>query len=533
MLSERWYKTQYTIDDISKDLCEKWQSASNESLHFPERNDMIASDFSLRAVEGAPKDEPRLLKDDELCRLWYKPDNVFEMPKVNSFAHIRSSAAYSSPESSVLTNLWVQILQEHCNDFTYLASMANLHCSFVNARTGVIINVSGYNHKINVLMGRIVKAIIALPDKLEQDLFERIRDKTAKSYHNFLFSQPYQHAFYGGEQCFDPMVWSIDDKKIALAELTMSDLVDFHKRLLSRFHLEMLVHGNCSPDEATMLASTLVDGLKPSKLFASNRPQTRVVALKEKVSYVHRMPGFNEEDTNSCIANIYQMGAIDIRKNAVLALINHLIKEPAFNELRTEEQLGYIVHTSIQIFGNDIKNLLILIQSDSFDPIYLDGRVEAFLDRFRSKISKMTEEEWQTNIDAVTALLREKNKNLAEESTRYWQVISNGAYFFQKLKLVANEVETLKVTEVLRVFDRYFSKESSKRKKLSVQVFSKNVAEKINETIVVKESGIEDDTVLIMLEDVVDFKREMPLFPLPKKKDVKAMMMQNEEGSTQ
>ena len=58
----------------------------------------------------------------------YKLDNVFAMYKVNSFAQIHSSVAYSSPKSSLVTNLLVHILQEHCNDFTYLACMANIHC---------------------------------------------------------------------------------------------------------------------------------------------------------------------------------------------------------------------------------------------------------------------------------------------------------------------------------------------------------------------------------------------------------------------
>ena len=36
-----------------------------------------------------------------------------------------------------------------------------------------------------------------------------------------------------------------------------------------------------------------------------------------------------------------------ICREAVLELLVHLISEPAFDKLRTQEQLGYIVHTAV------------------------------------------------------------------------------------------------------------------------------------------------------------------------------------------
>ena len=92
-----------------------------------------------------------------------------------------------------------------------------------------------------------------------------------------------------------------------------------------------------------------------------------------------------------------------------LAFLHHLMREPAFNQLRTEEQLGYLVHTSVKTNGNNIKGLLFLIQSDSFDPIHLEERVESFLSTFRQKfIVQLTEEKFQHNIEAVVANFLEK-----------------------------------------------------------------------------------------------------------------------------
>lgn len=144
---EKWYGTKYSVQNVDPALLEAWRSASVDTawmvpkLDLPERNDMIATDFSLRNIEGVPEDQPMLLMDTDLCRLWYKPDNVFDMPKVNMIAELRTAIAYESPESNVLTSLWTNVLEEQCNQFSYLASMAGLHCYFTNSRTGVEIHI--------------------------------------------------------------------------------------------------------------------------------------------------------------------------------------------------------------------------------------------------------------------------------------------------------------------------------------------------------------------------------------------------------
>mmetsp|Transcript_54710 Transcript_54710/g.61172 ORF Transcript_54710/g.61172 Transcript_54710/m.61172 type:complete len:194 (+) Transcript_54710:249-830(+) len=95
-------------------------------------------------------------------------------------------------------------------------------------------------------------------------------------------------------------------------------------------------------------------------------------------SYLYRFAEFNAADTNSSVAIVLQMGALEEVTNATLSLLNALVKEPAFNQLRTEEQLGYIVHVSVKTNGDNIKGLLLLIQSDSFSPDHVEARMELF-----------------------------------------------------------------------------------------------------------------------------------------------------------
>jgi insulysin len=157
---------------------------------------MIATDFGLKNQEDESK-EPVLLLDSPTCRLWYKADTKFRMPKVNLLIHLSNPVANESPASQVKTQLWQMALEDSCNDFSYLASMAGLHCQFSATRSGMEIHVSGYNHKISKLVERIVHVMKTL--EVSEDVFERLQAKFRQDLENFSYAAAYQHAMFGAD----------------------------------------------------------------------------------------------------------------------------------------------------------------------------------------------------------------------------------------------------------------------------------------------------------------------------------------------
>jgi insulysin len=148
---------------------------------------------------------------------------------------------------------------------------------------------------------------------------------------------------------------------------------------------------------------------------------------------------------------------------------------------------------------------MFLVQSETFDPMLMDGRVEAFLAGFRSQLVEMSNEDFVANIESVCQNLLEKNKNLSEESSKYWTVITNQSYRFKRLQEIAAETKMLNKNDVVRFFDKHILM-SPWRRKLSIQVFGKNHTELLE-----TEMAAKDETVLI--EDPKDFVRQSSLFP--------------------
>jgi insulysin len=357
--------------------------------------------------------------------------------------------------------------------------------------------------------------------KVDAEVFERISFKVAQTYQSFLVSQPYQHAIYGGDLVLESGKYSIEDKINVLQKLTLDDVLAFAKCFLKYCRLEGLVHGNVSAQHAYDITSLVWKKTHLNNPNSSEAVITRVNLDKRVVdlaasregkvdtssSFLYRFSEFNEANSNSCVEVILQMGALDMVTNAKLAFVNHLVREPAFNQLRTEEQLGYIVHTSIKTSGDNIKALLFLIQSDSFDPDHVESRIEFFLSNFRQRIVDMSNDDFQTNIDSVVASFLEKNKNLGEESSRYWHVILNRTYQFQRLQMIAEHVKTLKKGQVVQFFDKYIAANGPCRHKLCIKVVAKQ-----HENAASKKPG---EAGFVRIESPSEFKRSMPLFPMP------------------
>lgn len=83
----------------------------------------------------------------------------------------------------------------------------------------------------------------------------------------------------------------------------------------------------------------------------------------------------------------------------------------------------------------------------------------------------------------------------------------NQSYQFQRLQNIAEYVKTITKDKVLQFYDKHVAASAPYRRKLSVQVFAKQHAGKL-------EDAVSDD--VIMVEDPTLFKRSMVLYPLPK-----------------
>ena len=214
----------------------------------------------------------------------------------------------------------------------------------------------------------------------------------------------------------------------------------------------MLVVGNIYKDEAITLAK-LTEEIIPASPLPGIGPVDLSLQLPEGTFYslrnclfdnlwprsgtnhVWTTPVPNPNEPNSALTYYVHFGSkVDRHLRVVSALLTQILSEPAFDTLRTKEQLGYIVAAnSWNALGDNETGLRIVVQSER-SPVYLEGRVDAFLDHMTSVIEFMTDEEFAEQKNGLERKWREVAKNLNEEVNRFWAQIDSGYLDFSRRK---------------------------------------------------------------------------------------------------
>ncbi|CAK4076904.1 unnamed protein product [Aphanomyces euteiches] len=517
---EPWYEAAYNDLPIAPEVLQRWTSTTKESsLAIPHPNAFIPRDFELvkNPTEGA---FPTLLRDDASCRLWCKTDTTFLKPKLNICMAFHSPEIYTSPAAVVLTDLLVRAVKDQLTEYTYDAELAGMRYSLNFTTKALELYGGGYSDKLPVLFQLIVKSMVHF--HLDEETFLRIHDKTKRSYDNFERDDPYKHALYFSSCLLEDTKWTVAEKAQVIDQLTLDDLLNHAQRIFRNLFVEGYYHGNVDADTAQRLMDDVLTTVQAKPVFTSQRIKTRAVMLSSPVEYIYSIPELNAESVNSGIYTVFQLGPESIQLRALNEIFAQLVKEPCFNQLRTIEQLGYIVFSSAHR-AHGVEYFRIIIQSDVASPAYVERSIEAFFQSIRAELAQLSPEEFQKNIQAVVDALLEKPKTASEECSRFWEEISSETYVFSRRQDVAAYVRSLALDDVLAFFDESIL--GPKRSKCSVHMLGHQHVvgdlEANNETPTWNALGTAASAALdnantakiVNVKDIRRFKLEMPLFP--------------------
>ncbi|KAM3569268.1 hypothetical protein VYU27_008628 [Nannochloropsis oceanica] len=439
------------------------------SLHLPRPNEFIPSDFTLAtpAVGGGGGSDgggaagllPYPLREEEggNRRLWYKHDNIFKQPKLFYQCLLVSPVVSESPESVVCAEMLTRLVTDKLTEYSYNAALAGLHYALSSQvlQSSLTVSVQGYSHKLPLLTKTILEALSSYKGEEEDDaLFARLLDRLVKDYANDLLSQPYQLAMAATTHLL-VSPYETRDKLAAAQSLTPSLLRAFIPRFLRAVRVEALVYGNATEAQALSLFDLSLVALRrpaslPLPLLA--RMGWRVVQLSAEEEVEYRTVCENTEEPNHGLQVSYQLGPQSVALSAHLDLLVLLLKDEAFNELRTKQQLGYIVFCSASGANRHILSLSFLVQTVK-DPAVALAAIDAFLTYSRTYLLAMPEEEFQTNVQALVDAKLEKAKNYSEQGNRYWNEVSKGSYVFDRAQREAAKVKTLTKEALVRFLD--------------------------------------------------------------------------------
>ena len=289
--------------------------------------------------------------------------------------------------------------------------------------------------------------------------------------------------------------------------------------LLKQVHMSVLCHGNTGRAQSLALVDEAAQALGSKALGLSQLPTPRLLQLPADVEVVYRLhPSvfaahhlslLNMEERNSAIELTLQGGLDERPASMYLEFLTQILSHPAYEQLRTTEQLGYLVNLG-QRYDLGVVGLRVIVQSANHDAAYLDARVEAFLATVPKLLADLAPSEFANHKDAILKAKLEAPKTLRQESAIYWNEIAQGTYDFQRDAVDAKVVEKVTQQDIVEYWGKVFDASATGRRKISTHVYASHLtmppklAKGVNGRAMQYVEG---------LDAVLEYKRTLAAFP--------------------
>jgi insulysin len=430
---EKWYGTEHKVEKIPEDFLKEVKAAFEskswpKELHFPHRNEFIPSRLDVEKKEvQTPTKEPKLIRHDENVRIWWKKDDQFWVPKANVHIYFKTPITYVSARVVLICTLFRELVNDALVEYSYDADISGLVYDFSNHISGLSITVSGYNDKLHVLLEKVLLQVRDL--EVREDRFAVIHDRMSRSLRNWDIGQPYGQVGTYSRTFKSERSFMNEDLTKELENVTAKDVQQFYPQILAQCQIEVLAHGNLYKEEALKITDQVIEIMKPKQLPVSQIPIRRNLILPPGSNFIYEKQLRDPANVNHCIEySLYAGNRYDNDIRAKLLLVGQMTDEPCFNQLRTIEQLGYVVFSSAA-FHDTWAGYRILIQSEK-DCRYLEGRIENFLNSFEKTLQEMSEDDFEGHKRAIINKRLAKLKNLSQEDNRFWNHIYSDSYDF-------------------------------------------------------------------------------------------------------
>ena len=441
-----YYQVPYARQTLSTEQLAAWKTAVDpEPFHLPQPNAFIAQDVSLVPLAADHPALPTVAMQQDRQKIWFMQDDQFRVPNGATFINFRSPEVGQTVQQTAAAVLYTAVLKDNVNEYAYPALLAGLNFDFYKHAQGISLRITGYNDKQALLLEDLL-GVVARPafdpqrfDNIRKDMIRALRNSVAGRPSNQVMDDLRETLLYGE--------WGEQALIAALEQLDMAAVEAYAQRFWAGASAEVLVYGNYRPDFVNQVSAMLA-GVLPATP-APALPDLRVLKLAagESVLYEVEVP-----HDDSVVTWYLQGAAAEWKDRAATALTAQIIKSGFFQQLRTDQQLGYVV-SAFDWPQLEVPGLVLLIQSPVADANKVYGAMRQFM---QSVPAALDEEQFARHKAALVSDILRPDKNLWERADFYWQSIANKQFDFDARQQLAQAAEAFSLASWKAYYQQVF-----------------------------------------------------------------------------
>lgn len=439
------YETAYRIGRFSTEqLATLSTPMPGCSLHLPAPNRFIPDRSEALPLAQPVRQLPTLIPSIPALQAWHLQDPDFRVPKGHLYLSLILPEATKSQAAFVRARLWCELVLDKLNERCYDAEVAGINFNLYPQQSGISIHISGFSERQPDLLANVLQSLTDF--EFDETQFNAIQHNL---YHNWMAvnrHKPINHLFTILNQQLQRGCYVSQDLAAELPTLDASRFSQEMPSIFASMNARMLIHGDWPASVARKLTALVSDelGLKNRSQQAPLR-EVRLLQPNRRVHCATQLP-----HPDSAVAVFCQGQSLAVEEKAAFLLLNYLVSPGFFSELRTEQQLGYMVGTSY-VPMNGRPGLLFYVQSPHATLETMRAAIDNFLHEFCQQLHSFADPQWHGAKRSVIAQLTDADPNLRIRAQRMWTSISIDDTHFDLADKLAQSVAEMSLERLVEL----------------------------------------------------------------------------------
>lgn len=376
------------------------------ALQPPPPNPFVPDSTALRPLAPA-----RLIAEPALT-LHHVQDTEFQRPLVAHVMAFRLPRDLATLRTAALLQLYGACVREQLNERSYAAAEAGLRFGLNASLEGVQITVDGYDATAGRLLDEVTAGLQQCT--LPAERFAALKERQLRALADFERTDAYLTLTETRRRMVREFHYRPDQLLPAVRALTQAEVQAFARTLFARGKLEALSTGNITAADAVAAVRRVAAVLRPAAVPEAHLIRRRLVQMTPGQAWLVSEP---LAVNNSAYRRELMLGDDSPELRAATLALSAFIGPPTYTELRTRQQLGYIVFGGA---GDEGANSFayFIVQSGDHPADVLQARTDAFVATLADQLRAVPPEGWSTIVAGVQARLEEKDKSVAERAGR-------------------------------------------------------------------------------------------------------------------
>ena len=442
---EHHYQAPYSYTENTEFYQTLTSTSPRDDFMIAEANPFIPESASIPDREIKENMLPVSLINSDGANLYFGVDHEFLRPKGVISFKILFPDDIMTLKHRVYLKLYAACVNESLNELGYPAKEAGLYYSFREGYEGIFLNVSGYSESAMTLYEMILDHMVDF--SITEDQFNGLKDMVIRNYQNFSLSDAHQQTREKGADIFNHVKYSWEESLPVAQKATLSDIHDYGNTLYEKTFVEGLVYGDFKESDARRALRIFNEKSNTTDIKRTDAFDLKILeqSKSEEIQYIGKL-----SVNNSCFYREYVLGDDTPEMRATSLVIGQALQQPFFTEMRTNQQLGYIVWSYTRN-RDDTYYLSFVIQSGAFTADDVNQRADDFIASTPKLLSAMDKETFQQLKESAIEKLEKKPMSIGERANKFQTFIFEHDADFQRDQKTISALERLQQSSTIEL----------------------------------------------------------------------------------